>query len=170
MPLLLVLFVLFPLLELWLLVEVGDEYGALVPIALVVAAGALGVTLLRNAGWQTVAMAQDQLRRQASPLPALLDGFALVVAGILLVLPGLISDAIAALLLISPLRRWLLRHWRPVTATVYTGSARPDAQESVVIDGDYVVERQSGVVERQSRADGRGEQDRHIEDQRPRDH
>lgn len=150
MRLMLVLFILFPLLELWLLLKVGAWLGPLPAIALVVASALLGMTLLRTAGWQTLAMAQAQLRRHASPVPALLDGFAMAVAGILLVLPGLLSDGVAAVLLIGPLRRWLLRRWQPPTATVRTG---PGAEGPVVIDGDFVVERQGperrGILEDQ---------------------
>lgn len=144
MRLLLVLFVICPLLELWLLLKVGAWLGALPVVALIVASALLGVALLRSAGWQTLALAQSQLRQRVSPLPALLDGFAMAVAGVLLVLPGLLSDGVAALLLIGPLRRWLLRRWRPAMVGPVAGGSAPGP---VIIDGDYVVER-NGSVER----------------------
>jgi UPF0716 protein FxsA len=140
MRLLLVLFVICPLLELWLLVKLGAAIGALPVVALVVLSAMLGVAVLRGAGWQAFSQAQLHLRQRLSPMPALVDGFLLTLAGILLVLPGLLSDAVALLLLIGPLRRRLARRWGkgvPVTAGVYEASADRQVERPVVIEGEY---------------------------------
>lgn len=151
MRLLLVLFILCPLLELWLLVKVGAAIGALPVVALVILSAVLGIAVLRNAGGQTISLAQLRLRQRVSPMPALVDGFLLTLAGILLVLPGLLSDAAAVLLLIGPIRRLVSSRWgRPAMAGAYRadmepepGSARVDGpghgrpDQPVVIDGEY---------------------------------
>jgi UPF0716 protein FxsA len=157
-----VVFLLFPLLELWLLIKVGAWLGALPTVTLVVLSTLLGVAVLRRVGWQTVSLAQQSmtqrgLRQQASPLPVLFDGFALALAGVLLVLPGLLSDIVGLLLLIAPLRRWLLRGALPgkrlrsryavvggvAAAARQPGMACPDRPAAedrpapAVIDGEY---------------------------------
>jgi UPF0716 protein FxsA len=142
-----VLLLLFPLLELWLLIKVGSWLGALPTVALVVLSTLLGVAVLRRVGWQTLSLAQQRLRQQASPVPALFDGFALALAGVLLVLPGLLSDVVGLLLLIAPLRHWLLRNCYGATAAIATARqpsaasagrfAAGGAQEPAIIDGEY---------------------------------
>lgn len=140
MRLLLVLFIFCPLLELWLLVKLGAAIGALPVVALVVLSALLGLAVLRGAGWQAFSLAQLRLRQRESPMPALVEGFLLTLAGILLVLPGLLSDAVALLLLIGPLRRLLSRRWgrgAPVAAGIYEGSAEREIERPIVIEGEY---------------------------------
>jgi UPF0716 protein FxsA len=137
MRLLLVLFILCPLLELWLLLKVGTWLGALPTVALVVLSALLGMALLRRVGWQMLSSTQLRMRQHGSPVPALFEGFMLTLAGVLLLLPGLISDGIALLLLIAPLRRWLLARWgRMAMAASHTAGpgVRPPPD---VIEGEY---------------------------------
>lgn len=145
----LIFFVIWPLLELWLLVQVGHWIGALPVMALVLVSALLGIALLRSVGWQTLVDVRSRMQRMDSPAPALLDGIAVAIAGILLLLPGLISDIAAALLLVGPLRRRLLRAWQPPLAGTgpMPGGVRPD-YESVIIEGEY--HREEGESRRQS--------------------
>jgi UPF0716 protein FxsA len=137
MRLLLVLFIFWPLLELWLLVKVGSSIGALPVIAFVVLSAMAGLAVLRGAGWQAISQARLQLSQRASPVPALVDGFLLAGAGLLLMLPGLLSDVVALLLLIGPLRRLLSRRWgRAAAASMHVHGMRGGAVvEGVVVDG-----------------------------------
>jgi UPF0716 protein FxsA len=146
MRLLLVFFILCPLLELWLLIKVGAWIGVLPTLALVVLSAWLGMALLRRVGWQTLSLTQLRMRRQVSPVPALFEGFILAVAGLLLLLPGLLSDGIGLLLLIPALRRRLAGRWAGPAMAGYAGSgsaAAPEwsagsrADESHVIEGEY---------------------------------
>jgi len=141
MRFLLILFILCPLLELWLLLKVGAWLGAWPIVAMVALSAMLGIALLRRVGWHTLATTQLRMRQHASPVPALFEGFMLTLAGVLLLLPGLISDGVALLLLIAPLRRWLLARWGhrreqgPMTAAYTAG---PDARPPpAVIEGEY---------------------------------
>jgi UPF0716 protein FxsA len=98
-----------PLVEIYFLIQVGRLIGAIPTIALVVFTAMLGVMLLRFQGWTTlqrtrVAMAQGQV-----PALEMLEGVLLVLAGILLLIPGFVTDAVGFLLLVPPLRRALLR-------------------------------------------------------------
>lgn len=142
MRLLLVLFIFCPLLELWLLLKVGAWLGALPVVAFVVLSALLGVAVLRTVGWQTLSLTQLRMRQRASPVPALFEGFLMAVAGILLILPGLISDGVALLLLIGPLRRLLLRRWSslaPAATGAYSAAPPIEGRQDppVVIEGEY---------------------------------
>jgi UPF0716 protein FxsA len=135
MRLLLVLFIFWPLLELWLLVKLGASIGALPVIALVVLSAVLGLGVLRGAGWQALSLAQLRMHQRASPVPALLEGFLMALAGLLLLLPGLLSDAVALLLLIGPLRRLVSRRWGRVAPVAMYSAGLRDVPAGPMVEG-----------------------------------
>ena len=103
-------FLLFlPFLELWLLIRIGSEIGALTTIALLILAGMAGSALLRWQGVYTLWKVQERLQRGDVAADAVFDGLLLAVAGVFLFIPGFITDGLALLLLLPPLRRWLAR-------------------------------------------------------------
>lgn len=106
------IFVLFPLLELALLIAVGSHIGVLATLLLVIASALAGSLLLRSAGLVTALRAREQLAHGEMPEQAMLDGLMLALAGGLLLLPGLISDALALLCLLPVTRRSLLARLR----------------------------------------------------------
>ena len=106
---LLLLFILTPLIELWLLMLVGSQLGPTPTIALVLITGALGATLSRRQGLQTWLSIQQQMQQGKLPTDSLLDGLMIFVAGLLLITPGILTDVVGFSLLV-PLVRQGLRH------------------------------------------------------------
>lgn len=108
---LLALFVAVPLVELALLIWVGGRLGLGATIALVVVTGILGASLARSQGLATLARFQARLGAGELPHEDLLDGILILIAGAVLLTPGLITDAAGFLLLVPParagIRRWL---------------------------------------------------------------
>lgn len=103
-----VLFLLFPLAELAVLIQVGSSIGVLATILLLVVSGMVGVLLLRLAGFATAWRARERLARGELPEREMLQGLMMAVGGGLLILPGFISDVLALLVLFPPTRRMLL--------------------------------------------------------------
>ena len=99
------LILMYPLLELWVLIEVGSRFGGLAVLGLILLSGMLGLAVIRQAGWQTLMRA----RTAASPAVEITDGMLLGGAGLLLFLPGVIGDALGLLMLIPVARRGLGR-------------------------------------------------------------
>lgn len=95
---------LYPWLELWSLIELGAQTSATTAILWVISAGALGIGLFRLAGRQTLAHLQQAQREGALSQHLLMGNVARLLAGILLIVPGLISDVLAVAVLIAPLR------------------------------------------------------------------
>ncbi len=93
-----------PILEIFVIIEVGGRIGALPTIGLLVLSAVVGVIVVKREGLGLLRRAQEQLRTGEDPAPEVLDRLLVIVAGILLVLPGFISDAVAVLLLVPPLR------------------------------------------------------------------
>jgi len=104
----LVLFLVVPIIEIYLLIQVGQVIGAGWTILLVVLTAVIGVWLLRMQGLATLTRAQQRLLENQLPAREILEGMALVVAGAFLLTPGFFTDAIGFLLLFPPTRMALV--------------------------------------------------------------
>ena len=127
MPLLFLTFLLVPVLEIYLLIEIGSLIGAVWTVTAVVGTAALGAGLVRRQG--LAALARFRSATQAGELPAvtIIEGLALLVAGAFLLTPGFFTDLVGFLLLTPPLRQFLVRRWlvgRVVTPADGTPSGR----------------------------------------------
>jgi UPF0716 protein FxsA len=108
------LFVLVPLVELFVLIQLGRVVGLLPTVLVVLFTGALGAALARSQGLRTIAEAQREMAAGRLPGRALMDGLAILVGGALLLTPGLLTDLFGFLLLVPPTRRALqaqARRW-----------------------------------------------------------
>ncbi len=105
----LLLFIGIPLVEIYLLIEVGGIIGAFPTVLMVVFTAVLGVTLIRIQGFSTLQKAQMNMNQGQLPAIEMLEGVMLFFAAISLLMPGFFTDTIGFLLLIPPLRRWLAK-------------------------------------------------------------
>lgn len=106
---LLLLFIIAPIIELFLLVKVGGIIGVLPTIALVLLTAIIGSQLVRRQGLGVMNRIRAAQARGETPALPMLDGAALLLAGLFLLTPGFISDALGFLLLIPKLRERLAR-------------------------------------------------------------
>ena len=106
MPLL--LFMLIPIVEMWILIEVGGWIGALPTIGLVVLTAVIGLSLLKQQGLSTLMRARRKIDEGAIPASELVSGVMIAVGGALLLTPGFVTDALGFALLIPQTRKWLL--------------------------------------------------------------
>ena len=90
--------------ELWVLIEVASRIGVLETVALLVLMPILGIWMVKHAGLTVFRRVQATLDAGGVPHREVVDGFLLLIAGVLLIVPGFISDAIGLLLLIPPIR------------------------------------------------------------------
>jgi UPF0716 protein FxsA len=104
------LFVLTPLVELALLVQVGRWIGVLPTVGIVAITGLLGATLARREGVRALMRVQMELASGRIPTGAILDGASIVMGGLLLLTPGILSDVLGFALLLPPTRT-LLQGW-----------------------------------------------------------
>lgn len=102
---LLALFFIVPLVEIYLLIEVGSIIGAFPTIFACVFTAVLGAWLLRIQGFTTLRRVQQTAAQGGIPAIEMLEGAMLLISGALLLTPGFFTDAIGFLCLIPPLRR-----------------------------------------------------------------
>jgi UPF0716 protein FxsA len=102
------LFLLFPIIELAVLIKVGSAIGVLPTLLLVIGSAVLGSVLLRVAGVATAWRARERLARGELPEQEMLEGLLIAVGGGLLLLPGFISDIFGLLCLLPFTRRLIV--------------------------------------------------------------
>lgn len=154
----LLLLLLFPVLELFVLVKVGMSIGFLPTFLLVVAGSMLGVFVVRIAGVATALSARQSLARGELPAQQMLDGLMMTIGGGLLVLPGFISDVLGLLFLMPFTRRLIVgkvrnraeaqaarqrafaenMHAANSAGPMHPGAAHPEARRPEVIEGEVI--------------------------------
>ena len=106
------LFIAMPILELAVLLKVHQSLGLGNTLAIVIFTGVVGAVLARAQGLMVMTAIQRDLAEGRMPAPRLMDGVMILIAGVLLITPGLITDSAGFLLLLPPVRvsiRALLR-------------------------------------------------------------
>lgn len=127
--LILLILICLPLLEIAILVMVGSNIGVIATIGLVIFTGFLGSYLLRAQGLSAFVKLRQEMMSGRVPDKHLADTAMIVLAGIMLIIPGFISDVIGILLFIPFVRRWLLKSFAGRVNIVRTKSG---IQETII--------------------------------------
>lgn len=106
------LFVVVPIVELMLLIELGQYIGLLPTLGLVMLTGVTGAWLARAEGLRVLVQFQKELASGQLPGQALLDGISVLIGGAFLLTPGVITDFVGFSLLLPFTRRWIQRRMR----------------------------------------------------------
>jgi UPF0716 protein FxsA len=159
-------FLVVPVIELFVIVQVAGVAGAWTTIAALILISIAGTLLIRWQGIELARRLMATVQQGRLPRNELVDGALLLVAGVLLLLPGFLSDIVAVLLLVPPVRALL----RPPTLAAARRMATPRAGSRVrvwtsVVEVDEVRPDQSsagsrpvldiGTHERRTEPDGR---------------
>ena len=101
-------FIVLPVLEMYLLIEIGSFIGALNTIGLVLLTALIGLALIKRQGFNTLISARNKLLKAEIPAEELITGFFIAIGGALLLTPGFITDFFGFFCLIPFLRKYLL--------------------------------------------------------------
>ena len=108
-PILLLLFIFVPIIEIGLFIQVGGFLGLWPTIALVLITAFVGASLVRSQGMQTLMSVQGRLQQGEMPAQQILEGVMLAVAGVLLLTPGFMTDALGMLVLLPAPRAMIAK-------------------------------------------------------------
>lgn len=137
-------FMLLPIIEIALFVIIGGEIGVLATLAWLFLAGIAGMALIRHQGAQAAMDLQQSLQQMRGTTTPMADRTLLMIAGVLLVVPGFFTDFLAGLLLIPPLRKQIVKQIAARTTVTGAGFGFGGAQsryhDAGVIDGEYVIQ------------------------------
>lgn len=160
---LLLLLVVMPIVELYLLVKLSNVTGWPFTILLTIVTGIAGSSLARHQGWKTFNRIQEEMAGGRMPTQSLVDAFMILAAGLLLMTPGIITDCFGFSLLVPFFRgvyRNVLMSWFKKNARVQTfqngvrmdgvsmdGTGRPKAATSDQVIDSYVVDKDGKRIE-----------------------
>lgn len=141
------LMLLFPLLELAVLIKLGSVVGVFTVLMMIIGSGLLGVMCLRVAGIATAMRARERLAQGQVPEREMFDGLILACAGGLLIFPGVISDMIAAVLLFPLTRQYLIQRWEQKAQEQALRQRAFFAEEFAARNGGQSNTAQNNVIE-----------------------
>ena len=107
---LLLLFIIVPVVELYILIEVGKKIGSLNTIGIIILTGILGAYLVKSQGFMILKKIQNDLNESILPGNSLIQGAIILAGGILLLTPGFITDIIGFIFLIPVSRRMVKKY------------------------------------------------------------
>ena len=137
---------LYPWLELWSLIQLGIETTLAVAMLWVLAALIVGGAMIRWAGRNSLQRLAQASAGGTLPQQLLMADVAVILSGLLLAIPGLVSDLLAILILVPPLRRLAAGLWTPHlrSSTFHAGS--PGGREDI-IEGEFSVREATDHLE-----------------------
>lgn len=109
MPYLFLLFILMPIVEIAVLIQVGGSIGLVPTLLIIIATAILGTYLLRQQGLATLTKAQQRMSSGQLPAEQMMEGVILLIGGVLLLTPGFVTDAFGFCCLFPLTRQWMAR-------------------------------------------------------------
>jgi len=103
-------FTVIPILELYILIKLGSYFGFFTSIILIVGTGIVGAYHAKQQGFTVLHTIQNEMAMGRFPADELIDGLLILIAGIVLLTPGLLTD-LAGLLILFPISRVYIRKW-----------------------------------------------------------
>jgi len=110
---LLIIFVIVPVTELYILIEVGKKIGSLTTIGIIILTGIIGAYLVKSQGFMILRKIQNDLNEGIMPGDSLIQGAIILAGGILLLTPGFVTDIVGFIFLIpvsrNVVKKYLLK-------------------------------------------------------------
>ena len=160
---LLLLLIGVPTLEILVFIEVGGTVGLFNTIAFVIVTAAIGAYLLRSQGLEVLHRVQQNLAANQLPVYELFDGAFLLIAGVLLLTPGFVTDGVGFLLFMPPfrtlLRHIIVRRLANSGRTQMWTTADPHTQETQTRPGDIIIDGDFEEITSKSEGDTKDEND-----------
>lgn len=165
------LFVAMPIAEIAVLIQVGGYFGFFPTLGFIILTAVIGTALIRQQGLRTLMEAQQATREGRVPIDSVINGLFLLVAAVLLLTPGFITDAFGFLLLWQPVRMtiaktvwaWFSKHAE--IHVVHPGQGEhpfdptdhdPRSRPGEVIEGEVIAPDENKSSEKEARLDKKG--------------
>ena len=102
--------ILVPVMELYLLIEIGKHIGVMATVGIIILTGLIGACLVRSQGFIVLRKIRDDLHQNILPGDSLLQGIIILAGGIFLITPGFITD-IAGFIFLIPVSRQIVKKY-----------------------------------------------------------
>ena len=136
---LLIIFIILPIIEISIFIQVGGFVGTFNTILIIFLTAAVGVYFVRQQGFRTFLKITVELQNQQIPVQGMFEGLVILIAGILLVTPGFLTDIIGFLGLIPQTRVFLLTVIKNLFLQRYSNANKQYKKDiDETIDGDFI--------------------------------
>ena len=125
--------ILLPIIEIFLFIEIGSIIGSFTTILIIFLTAVYGVYLLKHNTWKYIAEIQNKVMRGVKPDKEVLSGIINFICGLLLFIPGFLTDILAFILLLEPFRSFLIK--KLLDAKSFNN--RSTTGKKTIIDVDY---------------------------------
>ena len=122
--------------EISLFIQVAHVLGVFMTMLLVILTSCIGISLVKNQGMKNLGLMQQKLNSGESPAAEMIKSVSLVLAGILLVIPGFFTDFLGLLLLLPPVQKLMTLKLMP-HLRVWGGVGTPGGQNGFTVDGEF---------------------------------
>lgn len=150
MPIFFIAFIVVPIVEMVILIEVGGIIGVLPTVGLVLLTAVVGAAMLKQQGMATLLRANQRMEGGELPAREMAEGLLLAIGGALLLTPGFVTDGVGFTCLFPLTRRWLagrMMNRMIVQGNVHMGGTmgsgpdwqgpRRDRYGNIIIEGEY---------------------------------
>lgn len=129
-------FFLYVYIEISIFIQVAHVFGVLMTLILVIFTSVIGMSLVRNQGFKNLMLMQQKMAEGESPAAEMIKSVSLIIAGLLLVLPGFFTDFLGLLLLLPPVQKLLTLRLMPHLRFT-RGGFGPGRADGQTIEGEY---------------------------------
>lgn len=138
---LLFLFIFIPIIELYLLILLGSRIGPMPTLGLIVFTGFLGASLARAQGLSTLRKIQEEMRKGRPPAQELVEGVMILIGGIVLLTPGILTDLFGFALLLPGFRKSIAQKFKDsLVKSVASGKPPSDRRKGSRNQDDDVID------------------------------
>tara|TARA_B100001115_G_scaffold158470_1_gene131589 strand:+ start:35 stop:418 length:384 start_codon:yes stop_codon:yes gene_type:complete len=104
-----IFFLILPIIEIWALIKLGNYFGFLGTLTLIIGTAVIGIYIARQQGLGIIFSLQSKLAQGRQALPEIVEGIALLLGALFFIIPGAVTDLFGIILIIPNLRRYLLK-------------------------------------------------------------
>ena len=122
--------ILIPVIEIYLLIKIGSEIGAITTILLIFTTAVVGIYYAKYEGLNTLKAGFNQLRQNEAPTYEVLSGAAIAFAAVLLIIPGFVTDLVGFFLIFPLSRKFIFNN-------LFKKFSHESKKKDGFIDGEY---------------------------------
>ena len=132
-----------PILEIWIMIKVGTQIGALNTVLLIFSTAILGIYFARVQGLSTIKSGFYNLYQNKIPVYEIISGASIAIASVFLIIPGFVTDSIGFVLLVPFTRKLIINY--------LLKNYQPKNQDNNVVDGEIIEEKE--IIEKKKEKD-----------------
>ena len=122
--------ILIPIIEIYLLIKIGSEIGALTTIILILTTAVVGIYYAKYEGLNTLKSGFTQLSKNETPTYEIISGAAIALSALLLIIPGFATDLMGFLLIFPLSRKFIFKNF-------FNKYRKQETKKNNFIDGDF---------------------------------